>query len=47
MNSPFQIGTDYYPEHWPRERWAVDAQLMRELGIETDDEVEVTFPAGA
>ncbi len=26
-------GADYYPEHWPRDRWAVDAQLMREAGI--------------
>jgi len=34
MNPPFQIGTDYYPEHWPRERWAVDARLMREFGIQ-------------
>jgi beta-galactosidase len=23
------IGADYYPEHWPRERWDVDAELMR------------------
>ena len=27
------IGADYYPEHWPRERWAVDAKLMREAGL--------------
>ncbi|MBC7237706.1 MAG: beta-galactosidase [Chloroflexi bacterium] len=26
-------GVDYYPEHWPRERWNVDAQLMQEAGI--------------
>ncbi|MBM3187607.1 MAG: beta-galactosidase [Chloroflexi bacterium] len=26
-------GTDYYPEHWPRERWELDARLMREAGI--------------
>ena len=23
----------YYPEHWPRERWAQDAKMMREMGI--------------
>jgi len=23
------IGADYYPEHWSRERWDVDAELMR------------------
>ena len=23
-------GVDYYPEHWPRERWEIDARLMRE-----------------
>lgn len=22
------IGADYYPEHWPRERWETDAKLM-------------------
>lgn len=27
------IGVDYYPEQWPRERWAVDAELMAEAGI--------------
>jgi beta-galactosidase len=26
-------GADYYPEHWPRERWATDARLMREAGL--------------
>ena len=26
-------GADYYPEHWPRERWAVDAKLMKEAGF--------------
>ena len=26
-------GADYYPEHWPRERWATDARLMQEAGI--------------
>lgn len=27
------IGTVYYPEHWPRERWPVDVALMQEHGI--------------
>ena len=27
------VGADYYPEHWPRERWDVDAQLMQEAGF--------------
>ena len=27
------FGVDYYPEHWPRERWADDARLMRDMGI--------------
>ena len=27
------VGTDYYPEHWPRERWATDARLMKEAGF--------------
>lgn len=27
------IGVDYYPEHWPRERWELDARLMQEAGF--------------
>jgi len=27
------FGADYYPEHWPRERWKRDAELMQEAGI--------------
>ena len=27
------FGVDYYPEHWPQERWAKDIELMKELGI--------------
>lgn len=27
------FGVAYYPEHWPEERWAVDAELMQEAGI--------------
>ena len=27
------IGVDYYPEHWPRERWEYDAAKMQEAGF--------------
>ncbi|BCJ94071.1 beta-galactosidase [Anaerocolumna cellulosilytica] len=27
------FGVDYYPEHWPRERWETDAALMEEMGL--------------
>ena len=27
------FGCDYYPEHWPEERWEKDAQMMREAGF--------------
>ena len=27
------FGVDYYPEHWPEERWPEDARLMAEAGI--------------
>ena len=23
------FGVDYYPEHWPQERWETDAKLMK------------------
>jgi beta-galactosidase len=29
----FPFGVDYYPEHWPEERWPIDAALMAETGI--------------
>ncbi len=29
----FRFGVDYYPEHWPETRWAEDARLMQEAGI--------------
>src|ERR1044071_4771033 len=29
----FRFGVDYYPEHWPEERWPLDAQLMAEAGF--------------
>jgi beta-galactosidase len=27
------VGVDYYPEHWPRERWDTDARMMQEAGF--------------
>ena len=30
----YQFGVDYYPEHWPKERWTIDAQMMRDMGIQ-------------
>ena len=27
------FGADYYPEHWPQQRWEIDAQLMKAAGI--------------
>lgn len=27
------FGADYYPEHWPEERWAQDARMMQEAGF--------------
>ncbi|MFC5649394.1 beta-galactosidase [Paenibacillus solisilvae] len=27
------FGVDYYPEHWPEERWPIDAKMMREANI--------------
>lgn len=29
----YRFGVDYYPEHWPEERWETDASLMEELGL--------------
>jgi beta-galactosidase len=29
----FRFGADYYPEHWPEERWPEDARLMAEAGF--------------
>ena len=31
----FRFGVDYYPEHWPEDRWEIDAQLMQEAGFNT------------
>lgn len=33
-NDNIRFGVDYYPEHWPRERWETDARLMREAGLQ-------------
>ena len=30
----YQFGVDYYPEHWPKDRWPTDAKMMREMGIQ-------------
>ena len=30
-----RFGADYYPEHWPEERWPEDARLMQEAGFNT------------
>ncbi|MFW5995225.1 MAG: beta-galactosidase, partial [Spirochaetia bacterium] len=27
------FGADYYPEHWPEERWEEDCRLMSEAGV--------------
>ena len=27
------IGVDYYPEHWPSDRWELDAEMMKEAGF--------------
>lgn len=27
------IGVDYYPEHWPADRWETDAQMMRDASF--------------
>lgn len=29
----FRFGADYYPEHWPEERWSEDIRLMVEAGF--------------
>ena len=29
----FYFGADYYPEHWPEERWPEDVRLMQEAGF--------------
>ena len=29
------FGVQYYPEHWPEERWPLDASLMQRAGVNT------------
>ncbi|MBQ7916349.1 MAG: beta-galactosidase [Firmicutes bacterium] len=29
-----QFGVDYYPEHWPVQRWETDAKLMQAMGVQ-------------
>ena len=38
-----RIGVDYYPEHWPRDRWETDARMMREAGISVVRLVEFSW----
>ncbi|MEM9999851.1 MAG: beta-galactosidase [Pseudomonadota bacterium] len=33
MSRKQRLGTCYYPEHWPRDQWALDAALMVEAGL--------------
>ncbi len=28
-----KLGVCYYPEHWPQERWPIDARLMHQAGL--------------
>ena len=28
-----RIGADYYPEHWDKERWKIDAEMMVKANI--------------
>ena len=28
-----RIGADYYPEHWEKERWKTDAEMMVKANI--------------
>ncbi len=27
------FGVDYYPEHWPKDRWELDAKMMKDAGV--------------
>ena len=40
------LGTCYFPEHWPRERWAQDAAMMAEIGIDRLGNAVFTFDYG-
>ena len=28
-----KLGVCYYPEHWPADRWPIDAAMMRDAGL--------------
>ncbi len=28
-----RIGVQYYPEHWDKNRWIVDAEMMQKAGV--------------
>jgi beta-galactosidase len=32
-SSCLHLGANYYPEHWPEDRWREDIRLMREAGM--------------
>lgn len=32
--SKIHFGVDYYPEHWPEDRWETDAELMESMGVQ-------------
>lgn len=34
-NKTITIGTAYYPEHWPKERWLTDIKMIQESGMTT------------
>jgi beta-galactosidase len=34
LNQKPLLGVDYYPEHWSESRWAQDARMMREGGLQ-------------
>ena len=39
------IGVDYFPEHWPRERWPIDVAMMKEAGLTVVRIAEFTWSA--
>ena len=43
----FYFGADYYPEHWPEERWPEDARLMADAGIPPSDIIRIATLNGA
>src|SRR3990172_101629 len=32
-NGEMYVGVDYYPEHWPEDRWEYDIKLMHDAGF--------------